>query len=903
MIRRAIAPLLLFLILSRAASAQSPLGVLLVSASRSDGAPLTAAEITLLTPGGNEAAAGIAPARVGPGGTATLIAPPGAYVIQAGGPDLTTVTTAVMLNAAEVTEVQVRLARTGEPATSQAIETDRWPLAYQTQFDKRLLDALPHSRTAGSLLETAHPFLVGDRIDGGGLTTGTPQRLGGQGSSATQTSYRLDGVDVTDPDTTGQSLFFADLRALQSMTVTAASLDASSAGPAPTVDMALGRPGANWSGAAELTAAPGGMQAAAGDIVPIERLKSWIDGGFSAGGSIASTSRLFLAARAASVDRYERESPDTLHGSARAFTARWTAPGDGQAVNLLGAFNTVTSPLAARARFADRDLTQSDDSLLLHASWDRARGNAQWSFGGAFQRAALDADLGTAEPGGVMERLKDGPPLSLLGAASTTRQRWSLSARMTRGDRRWLGVEHLIDTGASIGGAGTDATAGAEPAFGELVNGVPARVWDVSSAGQESQRSSTTLGAFVTDRMALGNAVTLTAALRLDVDHGSADRAADRITWTTLLPRAHLRWRPREGGAFSLTSGYGWYAHRLPLGYLAVGDPAAASGTMYRWDDRNGDRAWTSTELTPVAAVGFCCAGGDPSRIDDGLRRPVTREFRIGGEHTIAHWRIGITGLDRREDNLVTVVNTGVAAADYTVSYVDDPGVDIAGLQGSAPLPIYNRRPESALHDRYLLTNTSALPSRFQSFDIVLENEFSNRWFVRFGGTAYRSEGVGASRGYRSDENDQGLLGEAFSTPNAQTYARGRLFYDRAFIMKVMGGYTARVLSGAFVARYQDGQPFARLVLADGLTQGRDMVQAYGRGGQRFTYTVTLDARVAADWRFGDGRRAAGVVFEAFNLLNMANEVEEDIVTGPAFRAITAVQPPRVLHAGIRVTF
>ena len=33
---------------------------------------------------------------------------------------------------------------------------------------------------------------------------------------------------------------------------------------------------------------------------------------------------------------------------------------------------------------------------------------------------------------------------------------------------------------------------------------------------------------------------------------------------------------------------------------------------------------------------------------------------------------------------------------------IDDPGVDIAGLQGSAPLPIYNRRPESALRDRYL---------------------------------------------------------------------------------------------------------------------------------------------------------------------------------------------------------
>jgi hypothetical protein len=122
-------------------------------------------------------------------------------------------------------------------------------------------------------------------------------------------------------------------------------------------------------------------------------------------------------------------------------------------------------------------------------------------------------------------------------------------------------------------------------------------------------------------------------------------------------------------------------------------------------------------------------------------------------------------------------------------------------------------------------------------------------------------------------------------------------------MMKLLGAYSApRVLSGAFVARYQDGQPFARLILADGVTQGRDLVQTYGRGGQRFTYTVTIDARIVAEWPFA-AHRSAGLVFEAFNLLNLANEVEEDIVTGPAFRTITAVQPPRVLRLGVRLSF
>jgi hypothetical protein len=44
-------------------------------------------------------------------------------------------------------------------------------------------------------------------------------------------------------------------------------------------------------------------------------------------------------------------------------------------------------------------------------------------------------------------------------------------------------------------------------------------------------------------------------------------------------------------------------------------------------------------------------------------------------------------------------------------------------------------------------------------------------------------------------------------------------------------------------------------------------------------------------------------VAEAFNLLNTANEVEEDVITGPSFRATTAVQPPRAIRFAARVRF
>jgi hypothetical protein len=42
---------------------------------------------------------------------------------------------------------------------------------------------------------------------------------------------------------------------------------------------------------------------------------------------------------------------------------------------------------------------------------------------------------------------------------------------------------------------------------------------------------------------------------------------------------------------------------------------------------------------------------------------------------------------------------------------------------------------------------------------------------------------------------------------------------------------------------------------------------------------------------------------DAFNLLNRANEVEENVVSGAAFRDVTAVQPPRTIRIGIHVSF
>ena len=45
------------------------------------------------------------------------------------------------------------------------------------------------------------------------------------------------------------------------------------------------------------------------------------------------------------------------------------------------------------------------------------------------------------------------------------------------------------------------------------------------------------------------------------------------------------------------------------------------------------------------------------------------------------------------------------------------------------------------------------------------------------------------------------------------------------------------------------------------------------------------------------------ILFDAYTILNTATEVEEFSVTGPDSRLTSAVQPPRAVHLGLRLTF
>ena len=249
----------------------------------------------------------------------------------------------------------------------------------------------------------------------------------------------------------------------------------------------------------------------------------------------------------------------------------------------------------------------------------------------------------------------------------------------------------------------------------------------------------------------------------------------------------------------------------------------------------------------------------------------------------------------------MAVVDTGVPLSAYTVATIADAGEDWLDPSDDRLLPVYSRRPDAFGADRYLLTNPENLIATFRGLDLTVDGTIDRLTF-RFGATAGQSSGPAAARGFQVFQNDAAVLGDVLVDPNSTTYARGSFFSDRNFTIKTSGTYRfPQNVQLGVVARYQDGQPFSRLVIVQDTTQGTEAIRGYRNGRTRFTYTMTVDTRLQVGLPIA--RRRLSLVWDVFNLFNQSSEVEESVVTGPTFRTPTALQPPRAMHLGVRATF
>ena len=762
---------------------------------------------------------------------------------------------------------------------------------------------LPSNGSLYSLLDSAIPEVVGDLVDSGGLTTGAAGRLGAHGSTWTQTTYRLGSADITSP-IGGAPLLVPGTSAWERVEVATGALPITVNSPGLAILMTPRRPSAMWTRTLEIGGAPAFLRAGSAEMnpPPIVRLNTWLSGDLLLSGPIIPN-RLGLTltstwTRSSRFDRGATGPVDSSLGSL--FTNFVYTPTSNDEVRAVVWGQQTTSPRENRLVFGEPQATARNSGAHGQVEWSRnmSGGMTLSSFFGYTGRNHLPD--GIVSRTATVERLRDGPVPQIIYPGEGSDRSWSYGASLRPSASRLGGVFHSWRVGVEGGGA----TARSQPTFsgrvGETIDGLPARIWDFGGAGI-SRWQSTSIAAYASDSIQLLPHVTLDAGVRFEAITGTAEGGTTGISWRNFLPRAGVRWAVTEGGTIASYINYGRYGYRLPLGVLAYGDVSAPVANVFRW---TGGSVTDPTSPGPVVSRVGPGTGGDPtfSAIDPGLKRPFMDELTVGIELRPASTaRLRIAALGRHEQQLIGVLDVGAPVSAYSVITIPDPGVDLVSSSDDQLLPVYNRLPSTFGKNRYLLTNPTNDPATFIGAEATFDFRV-RRVFMQGGFSAGRSYGLSANRGFLATENDQGLLGELFTNPNAGTYAKGRLFTERGYTAKLVTMYRSeKDLSLGVTSRYQDGQHFARLVIVQDLNQGTEAVRAFPNGKTRFTFTATLDARLEKGFPIGGHR--VGAFIEGYNLLNWAKEIEEFPVTGSSPRLTAAVQPPRAMHVGLRVDF
>ncbi|MGE3956271.1 MAG: hypothetical protein AB7H96_06085 [Vicinamibacterales bacterium] len=759
-------------------------------------------------------------------------------------------------------------------------------------FTAPVIRDLPLGDNVYSILENTQSEVIADRFNSGGLNVGGDTRVGGFLGSWSQTHFRIGDVDVSDPTGGGAALLFPDAALWDRVSITTGLMPTVINTPGLAVTFEPLRGGDGWTRVFTGNGAGGGMAsgAPANQPIPVARLKEYGRGSAVVSGPLSARTRLAAAATWARGLSYRREQlPANDSTTASAFANLSFTPSAGREFRALGWVQRSEAPFENWMLVRDPAATTDTNAVHVQSTWEsRSSSGASWRVFGGFTERSRTNTLGAATL--YIERIVDGPVQPLVDSmADATVRRLSAGARAMPAAA--AGSAHRLEYGVTVDHASSQMPGVYAGTVRETVNSIPARVWSYNAIPVDSSRSTTTLAAYAGDAITLSPRLSLDAGVRAELVRGGAEGAAQTVSWLNLLPHAYLRIAFSDRR--SLTLGYARSGNALTHNWLAYGDPGAPTARVVA----------AAAPNTLVSRVGPGINGNTAfSQVDGDLKRPQTDELVVGWEkRRSAATRYTLTGIARWEHNLLGVVNTGVPLSGYSTISLPDAGKDLVDPADDRNLLVYNRLPSTFGQDTYLLTNPDQQAARAFALRMSIEHA-TERLFVLFGATASAAQGSGGNRGYGPLENDQDQPGELFTNPNAASYSYGRLFSDRAFTIKWTTLYR---FPGDFtvggIARYQDGQPFSRMVVVPTLNQGAEGVQSYPNAGSRYTFTGTFDLRVQKGFRVGGTRLDA--IFDAYNLFTRNNEVEEYVVSGPGFRTPTAIQPPHAVHVGLRFSF
>lgn len=879
------------------------------------GRPVPGASLTLLPGAGGAPAEILSDAR---GRFGFLSIPPGLYALRASRPGLGAAGRKG-LPVADDSDIRIELVLAPEARGAldgaSATTIDFAAGGTRTTMTAEQIDLLPSGNSLGSLLENQDFSATTNRIDVGGLWAAYPVLYGARGGvSWNQNVVLLNGLDISDPWDGGRALILPDIFSLASVGHANGVLPIQAASPGGQLSLTPRSGSDAFHGGFRAFYTDAGLSS--DNITPALESEGLFESDsfnraseydFHLGGPLSPGGATFFTAwsqRSIGRDLAGFEPEDDASLISGLFSAEIPAAGHLLKLVWVGQSAAYGSYGAGRDVAWEATSRRSALSGVLQAVYETRSESLRHSRLGLSWTAARTRDDLQEEAGGlpsvdIFTTAANGSPSAL---EDSFRQKLSLTYDAEVLKPAWMGADHRFEYGARLHGSWVDRTTTVPGNAVLRYYGSAAAEAALYAGPFRSRLSSLETRAYIQDTLTFGRGLTL--RLGLNASWLSAGNKTASIRWLSLSPRAELIVPLSRRRTSLLKVSLARYDLQLPLSALLWGDPGAPGALIYAWTDPDGNGAYAPGEEGALLRR----EGPAFSAVDEDLMRPRLDEFALGIVQDFGTgWRLTLSGFLRRTNRLLETVNTGVTSSDYAALTIRDDGDDrIPGNYDDLTFTVYDRSEAALGRDFFLLTNPEAETrmSTYKGLDLSLTKAWDGRFLFYLAMTAMEIVGT-TGPGATEMDNDDGMIGALYDDPNASINARGRMRFDRAYTIRL--GFSLPLPLGARLAvigKYYDGQPFARMIVVEGLNQGLLAIMAHARGVARYEFNMTVDARLEKSIALGRGG-VLRILADVFNVFNQHLATEESEWTGPAFplRYATRIQSPRVIRGGVQVSF
>ncbi|MFP4081921.1 MAG: TonB-dependent receptor domain-containing protein, partial [Candidatus Aminicenantes bacterium] len=376
------------------------------------------------------------------------------------------------------------------------------------------------------------------------------------------------------------------------------------------------------------------------------------------------------------------------------------------------------------------------------------------------------------------------------------------------------------------------------------------------------------IGGFVDDSWKIGDRLTLNLGLRFDYNNGfipelplmdgwtktseTTPAVEDVVTWKVFSPRIGLAFQLTSDQKTLLKASYGRYYDALLMSNWIYPGPNATDWNIYYYDWSIND--WVYWYTWP---------GGMRYTVDEDLKNPYADILSVGLERELfPNFSIGATFVYKKQKDLIGVEDRG--GIYEKVSRVSP--------DNGQTYEVWNQT-NVGTKDLWL-TNPSEYEQIYKAFIFTLNKRYSNNWMLSASLTRSKSEGLNMVS-HSTSASQQAMVwyattvgGQIFGEdPNDLINAYGALQSDRPWVFKVQAGYTFPWgILASFNYVYQTGRPAPTFVSVT-VDQGWRRILAEPRGEERFPDWSILDFRLQKTFQIYETLRLQAI-FDVFNLFN-----------------------------------